>query len=173
MLVVPAKVNPLRSAPAVQAGHRLEMVRLALAGLDGVACDDREIRRSEPSYMILTLASLVRENPGAVLVLVVGADAFVAIDRWHRYRELLEMTNFAVVNRAASGSEELPSWAQGLVPRRRLDRDVPSGQLLQLEMPPCDVSSTEIRRRLAAHEEIAGMVPAAVLSYIQSENLYV
>ncbi len=163
----------MRQAPAVAARHRLEMARIAVSGRQDVVCNDLEIRRREPSYTILTLESLARQHPGAALVLVVGADAFCGLDRWHRYQDILALANIAVVNRGDAEPPALPAWAGCLERRQRLQLSVACGQLLDLRIPPCEVSATEVRRLLANRADVTGMVPPAVLSYIQSNDLYV
>jgi nicotinate-nucleotide adenylyltransferase len=83
---VPAGDPPHRSAPATSAAHRLAMVELAIAGYPGLEVDAREIAREGRSYTVTTLEELRDEDRGRTLALVLGADAFLGLPTWHRWR---------------------------------------------------------------------------------------
>src|SRR5262245_62169867 len=85
---VPAGDPPHRAAPVARAMHRLAMVELAIAGHPGLEVDAREVSRRGRSYTVDTLAALRDEEPRRALALIVGADAFLGLERWHRWREL-------------------------------------------------------------------------------------
>ena len=86
---IPAGTPPHRAMPRTDAVHRLAMVRLAIANNPRFALDDRETQRTGLSYTHDTLASLRAEVGDATpLVLIMGADAFVKLETWHRWREI-------------------------------------------------------------------------------------
>ena len=78
------------------AEHRLAMARLAFAGLDAVQVDDRELRRSGPTYSIDTLRELQAEHPGAQLHLLMGEDQAAGFTRWHAWQEIGALVGPAV-----------------------------------------------------------------------------
>ena len=195
--VLPSRVPPHRSQQPVASGyHRFAMTALAVNGLDGLAASDVELRTPGPSYTADTLTRF-RERSGlspSQIFFITGADAFAEIETWYRYPEVLDLANFVVVSRPGFRSESLrevlpalssrmisatsgesrpanppsPSATAGQARESRLDS--PSIFLVDAETP--DVSSTGIRKRLAAGEPITGLVPAAVERHIVQHGLY-
>ena len=97
--LVPAGDPPHRHVPVASANHRLAMVELAIAGNPGLEVDAREVLRQGPSYTIETLEELRAEDPPRALALIVGADAFLGLPAWHRWRELFDLAHVVVVAR--------------------------------------------------------------------------
>ena len=84
---IPGGTPPHRAAPHSSAQHRVAMVRLAIEDNPLFVLDERETRRDGPSYTFDTLAALRAELGAAQpLVLIMGADAFTAFNRWHRWQ---------------------------------------------------------------------------------------
>lgn len=149
------------------------MIRLAIAGFPRLVCDTREIEREGDSYTVLTLESLREEHPRCRPVLILGRDAFDRLPRWHRWREIRELADIVVVNRPGStdgGSS--PEWLAPHRPVAELNPSAPVGQVVFIRIPPCDVSATELRGHLARGEDVSGMLPEAVFSYIKANDLY-
>ncbi len=96
---IPAGDPPHRAAPVASAMHRLAMVELAVADHPGLEVDAREIHRRGRSYTVETLEELRDEAPARPLALIVGADAFLGLPTWHRWRELFELAHVVVVAR--------------------------------------------------------------------------
>lgn len=143
-------------SPAV---HRLAMCRLAFADLPGVVVDERELRRPGPSYTVDTLAELRALQPGADLLLLLGADQWNALPTWHRWRDVLALATPVVAARPGAMPDAGP---HGAPPRT-------------LPWPPCEVSSTAVRAAAAAGADeaaLARLVPAAVARYIVDHGLY-
>jgi nicotinate-nucleotide adenylyltransferase len=164
----------------IPAKHRLEMVRLAIAPFPYFQLSDIETRREAKSYTIDTVRTLKDTYPpDTQLVFIIGLDAFLALPSWREPERLLENCDFAVVSRAASqfkSLEKLPilgiSDTDSLA---RLDAGqlekyafrLKSGRWLwALSIPPCNVSSQEVRKRLKARQSIENLLPIAVESYI-------
>jgi nicotinate-nucleotide adenylyltransferase len=175
--LMPCALPPHREAPACSAADRCAMVQLAVAGEPHLVCDDRELRRSGPSYTVDSLTELRRElGPARGLCLVMGCDAVLGIATWHRWRELLELAHIVVIAR--------PGWqlpAAGPVARwlrehaldgRHRVRERPAGGILIEELRPLDISSTEIRAMLAAGHSARYLLPDPVLDYIRDHALY-
>jgi nicotinate-nucleotide adenylyltransferase len=173
---VPAALPPHREAPAVSARDRAAMVALAIAGEAGLVCDRRELLRDGPSYTYDTLLSLREElGPDRPLALVMGCDAVQGLCDWHRGDELLDLAHIVVLAR--------PGWtlpAGGavaeLLSARRGDADTllaqPAGTVLTCQLSPQDISSTAIRALLQSGQSARGLVPDAVLAYLQAQHLY-
>lgn len=142
--------------------HRLAMARLAFEGLEQVVVDDREIRRSGPSYTIDTLEALQAEETGAQLVLVLGADQFAAFGQWHRWQDVAALAIIFVAGRArqnwsASQSNACPEL---------------TNRVFGLTLPDLPVSATELRRLAGSGGDISSQVPSAVARYISLHALY-
>ena len=142
--------------PVTPAPVRLEMVRAAVSGLDGVEASSLEIDRGGESYMADTLAALAAMHPGAELMLVVGSDIARGLDTWKRPDELRELATTVVMDRAGrSGGRPPEGWPAQVV-----------------EGPALDISSVDIRARFADGRPVEALVPAAVADVVRSRGLY-
>jgi nicotinate-nucleotide adenylyltransferase len=179
VLVLPSGTPPHRLIqPVASRFHRFAMTALAVTGLSHLIASDLEIGESGPSYTFDTLARVhARGVARSQIFFITGADAFAEIATWSRYPDVLDMANFAVVSRpgqaAADVISSMPALAQRL--RHATDDTAESSSevgLVVVDAPTPDVSSSEIRRRLAAGESIDGLVPDAVRTYIVQHGLY-
>ena len=180
---VPARQPPHRGAPAASAEQRAAMVALAIAGQPHLRCERRELTRSGPSYTVDTLESLRGElGPDTPLVLVLGCDALLGLRSWHRRERLLELAHWLVVARPGWSLPALDAPSDGdafparLLRERRVEAAEltrrPAGGVLSCALTPRDISSTRIRALLQSSASVEGLLPAAVLAYIQSRGLY-
>jgi nicotinate-nucleotide adenylyltransferase len=151
LVFVPAAESPFKiqnhSAPA---GDRLAMLRLAIAGEDRFSVDPLEIERGGVSYSIDTVKMFRNRDPGAELFFLVGEDNADRLTEWHRFEELKKLVYFVVLSR----SEDFQSPEYPVVQRR------------------IEISSTEIRNRVANQESITYLVPESVKHYIEQHQLY-
>lgn len=178
--LVPAHTPVHRPAPQAAAGHRLAMLRLAVAPYPELAVDTSEFDSPRQNYTLWTLQSLRAELPDVALLWIVGEDAFAQLPAWYRWRELFDMAHFVVIGRAGEGpSGTLPEGLQTAVSSRITDDEraltsKPAGLVYRLTLPPQPASSTRIRAALAAGrvDDAAGLLPAAVLAYIARHSLY-
>ena len=158
LLIVPAFANPLKgvdeSAPGPQ--DRLAMVRLAFRDDPRFEVSSVEIDRGGLSYTVDTLETLTGMHPGAELVLLIGIDSLRTMDGWKRPERVRELARLAALARRDDAGDDglLPDGARVVTTRR------------------VDVSSTEIRARLAAGQSIKGFVAESVEEYINTAKLY-
>lgn len=155
---VPAGRPWQKSRQITDGRHREAMVRLAIEGEPKMTLDRTELEREGPSYTLDTVRELQAKEPGATWFLVIGQDQYAGLHTWTNWQELLSRVVLAVANRPGP----LPPVAPEVL--RFPHQSVPLAML--------DVSATEIRRRAAAGQEIASLVPAAVARYIESHGLY-
>ena len=181
--LIPAGVPPHRPPPAASGEHRLAMTVLGCAEFPGLVADGREIGRPGPSYTVTTLQTLHAEDVTRPLALIIGSDAFAGLTSWHRWEQLFTLAHLVVVERPGA-----PSLAQALPPplqeqwERRLTTDPSrlsrqlSGAIVRQGVTPQPISATEIRAALgrgaAARAELRGLLPPAVLAYIDRNQLY-
>jgi len=171
---IPASIPPHRDIPGATAQQRLEMVTIAIAGYPGFDVDDRELRRDTPSYTFDTVKSLQEDNPGRNYCFILGVDAFVGLEKWYRWRDLLDQVHFIIMQRPGwQAPSPLPIWWSE---RRMSDCDKLRGKacggIVEIEVEPNPVSATEIRYGVANNVDISPMVTDAVRNYICSNNLY-
>jgi nicotinate-nucleotide adenylyltransferase len=179
---VPAGDPPHRRVPVASANHRLAMVELAAAGNPGLEVDAREIHRQGPSYTVVTLEELRAEEPLRPLALIVGADAFLGLPAWHRWRELFELAHLVVVARPGVELDiaRAPALRDQWESRRSDDasalRAAPAGAIVTQPVTAHDISATAIRAELArgpaGFDAVRSLLPPAVLAYIERNHLY-
>jgi nicotinate-nucleotide adenylyltransferase len=159
LLVVAGDPWQKTSAGAVTAAHhRVAMTQHAAHGLRGVSVDDREVLRAGPSFTIDTVDQLVRDT-GRRPILLLGADAAAGVRTWHRAEELVASVDVAIVGRTTGSVATTDSLIE-------------TTTVVEVAMPRMDVSSADIRSRLAVGRRVDGMVPAAVIDYIEMHGLY-
>jgi nicotinate-nucleotide adenylyltransferase len=175
--LMPCAVPPHREAPTCSASHRAAMVGLAVAGEPHLACDSRELQRSGKSYTIDSLMDIRRElDADQSLCLVMGCDAVLSIDTWHRWQELLDWVHIVVIARPGWHLPQAGVVAEWLESHRLASVDAlrqrVAGGIIIEELRPLAISSTEIRDLLAAGQSARYLLPEAVLDYIKMHNLY-
>jgi nicotinate-nucleotide adenylyltransferase len=180
-LFVPSHVPPHRpDRPRASGYHRWQMTALAVADTPGWQASDLELVRGGASYTFDTLTALRGQEPTSQFFFITGADAFAEVASWRRYPDVLELAHFVVIARSGTSLDRvrvrLPDLASrmvacgDLVPAACRSAPFPSIFLVSAETP--DVSSTDVRRRVAAGESLAGLVPDAVARYIADHRLY-
>lgn len=138
------------------ANDRLAMVEAAVRGMEGLEASDLEIRRGGDSYTADTLRALADQHPGAELYLVLGADAADALGTWERVDEVKKLARLVVVDRPGSSPAHIP---EGF----RWDK---------VEVPRLEVSSTELRERVADGRPLEFLLPEDVITCVRERNLY-
>jgi len=172
--LIPSARPPHREQPQATPEQRLLMLHLAVRNSDLFAVDDRELQREGASYTIDTLDSLRQEFPASPLYLLLGTDAFLHIQTWHRWQELLGFAHIVVMQRpndVLTMPEPLNSWFQ-----QHLARDAEFGQLAGCIWPivatQLDISATEIRNKIEQGLTPEFLLPDAVIQLISSLGLY-
>lgn len=134
--------------------HRMQMVRLAVEDHPGLEVDDREVRRTGPTYTIDTLESFPATDR---LSLIIGADSAMGILTWHRWEEVVARADVLVVPRPGFSHADVAEILPGTRP---------------LDMEPISVSATTIRQRIRDGEPVTDLVPPPVIEYIRANHLY-
>ncbi len=163
MLFVPTGRPAFKQDRPVTAGKvRLAMVAAAVAGNPAFAVSALEVERPGITYAVDTLRELREELPGVELVFIVGADAALTLPRWHESAELGRLAMFAAATRPGF---ELGEEALRVLRERRFD-------VRPFVVPGIDISSSELRQRVAEGRTIRYLVPEAVREIIEEEQLY-
>ena len=159
------------------------MLELALIEFPQLSLDRREIERGGKSYTVDTLADLRTEMRSRPLALLAGADAFLGLPSWHQWEALFDLAHVVVIPRPGIAlesrlTEPLASqWHKRLTSDAEVLRTTTAGSIYVQPVTAQPISSTAIRAALACGHarsvEFAGLLPAAVMAYIESHHLYV
>lgn len=177
MRLLPSAQPPHRDEPQVSAEHRAAMVALAIDGEPGLVLDDRELRRSGPSWTIETLKE-VRQALGADVSLsfCVGMDSLVNLSSWRQWQELTDWAHLVVAARPGWQMPDKGDVAEWLLTRQSGDpgdvRRQPHGVVFVAELTLLPVAATGLRERLQAGCSVRYLTPDSVVDYIGKHRLY-
>ena len=169
VVFVPAKRSPLKAVlPEAGDEDRVAMLRLAISDNGSFELSDYELKKPGPSYTVETVRYFQRQlGEGTLIYWLIGTDTVEDLPYWYGVTELIDECNLAVMYRGGfkppDFSKFQPAWGADRV--KKMQQNV-------IETPLIDVSSTEIRRRLAAGRDVNGMVSPKVLQYIRDKELY-
>lgn len=138
------------------ADDRFAVVAAAVEGVDGLVASRLEIDRGGESITADTVSELARAHPGASLFLVVGADVAAELSTWKRVHELMGSVELVVVERGGvTGPPDPPGW-----------------KVRRLHIPQLEISSSDLRRRLAEGRNVDFLIPAPAIRCIRARALY-
>ena len=164
VLLVPVGEAPHRRVdPEPGADVRLELTRAAVAGDRLLEASDAETRREGPSFTYRTLELLREEDGDRELWFLMGADAAAHFDEWREPGRVCELARLGIAVRPGTMFDEAEAALDRLGVRERAET---------IRMPEIGVSSTLIRRRVAAGRPIRYLVPDGVVELIEAEALY-
>ncbi len=179
--LIPSQQPVHRAQPGANAVDRLAMLQLAVQGLPWLVVDDCELVRASASYTITTLESFRARFPTRPLIWLIGVDAFLKIQSWHRANELFDFAHFVVLNRPGFAMANVFSATLSDVWQGRVAQDAAvlsselAGRIFLHTVAPQIASSTEIRNMIrsgAPDNALQALLPSAVLSYIRAHGLY-
>jgi nicotinate-nucleotide adenylyltransferase len=163
--------NPWQKARSITAAaHRVAMVQAAIIGESRFVLDRIEVDRSGPSYTLDTVRALAARTPAATpaatpgpgagtqWILIIGQDQYSSLHTWRHWQELLGLVTLAVANRPGDNRQPHPN--------------VGSVKHHMVPLPMLDISSTQVRQRVATGQDITPLVPPAVARYIETHGLY-
>lgn len=166
--LMPTAANPHKpQGPVASDQQRVEMLQLAVADNRPLVVCTLEIDRGGTSYTIDTLTAIVAERPEAELFLLMGADSLADLPNWREPERICQLALPLVAARPGAAPVEFDRLAS-LVSAERLAEI----RAAQFESPVIDISSTDIRDRVAALRSIRYRTPRAVEEYIRAEGLY-
>lgn len=172
--------NPYHRAanpPPASALQRLEMAGLAVAEFPGLSVDPREALQTTPAYTVDTLDGLRAESGATPLLLLLGIDAFVTLPSWRNWTRLFELAHLVLVARPGFSVPHplTPVLEAQWTARVTGDPGLLSagtGRIYCQEVSPQPIAATDIRAILRAGRPPDGLLPAAVVAYIETHSLY-
>jgi nicotinate-nucleotide adenylyltransferase len=179
---IPAAAAPhKKTAHSTPSSHRLEMLRLAVSDNPCFEVCDYELGKDAPSYTVETLRHLKKTNPDSEYYFMVGNELFREIETWKEWRDLFNLSNFAVITRPG-----YPDTDEVRIPLALKNdfsyykekdnvifyKEKNSGLIAISKIRGLEISSTEIRRNVKSGRSIKYLVPPSVEEYILRNNIY-
>ena len=173
---IPCSDPPHRGRTFASAAQRLRMVEAAIDDQDGFVTDDRELTRAGPSYTIDTLLSLREEFSQRPLGLIVGMDAFLGLQTWQRWNEILDVAHIVVAHRPGWKAPDLGPLGEMIneCGTHRVEdlHDELRGRVHIHAVTQLEIASTEIRDLVAAGRDPRFLMPDAVCNSIIETACY-
>lgn len=151
VIFIPAGISPHKlDRPPAPAGLRLQMIADSIRGEKGFAWDDCEIRRPGPSFAIDTVRDFKARHPDTEIFYFIGDDNLASLHTWKDIGQLRELVVFVVLSRGGQ----------------------PPGHGFRTITRPIDISSTDIRNRIARALPVRYLIPDAACQIIAQHQLY-
>lgn len=163
-----ARQSPLKTfTPLANNEDRMAMLNLAVSQYENFVACDCELHMPEPSYSIKTIEKFRHDFPSAELFWLVGADSVNELSNWYRIKDIIDTVNIAVMYRSGYPKPLFSPYSDLLGSDRvqKLNTNV-------IKTPQIDLSSTEIRSRVAQHLPVQNLVGEKVAEYIRKKRLY-
>lgn len=169
VIFIPAKCSPLKGfLPHAGDEDRLRMIELAIQEDAAFAVNDCELRRPAPSYTLDTVRQFQADyGPETSVYWLLGADSVNDLVYWYGIDQLLDLCNLAVMVRGGYNAPAFDRYAS-LWGTHRIEKLRQNA----VETPSIDISSTEIRERLATGADVGDMLAPDVINYIHQHRLY-
>ena len=169
VIFIPAGQSPHKNLLPIASGeHRIEMIRLAIAGHHKFCLSDCELKRPQPSYTLDTIMDFrSRYGTNTRIYVLIGADMLHDLDKWYCICDLIDACNLSVMLRGGTEEPDFDRFEKTLGHQRveKLKADM-------ISTPLIDISSSEIRQKLAEGADVNDMLDADVLAYIRKNRLY-
>jgi len=198
ILLIPTNIPPHKASPNISAAHRATMVELACEQHPCFSCDQRELTRRGHSYTIDTLQALAAEYPQQRLFFIIGLDSLLTFTTWHHYQKILRLCHLVVNTRPNYQLDSLNDETKALLAQHQCSdisalKNKPSGGIIfvpQQQQQSDDfrtrnngkselkgkinlnISSTDIRARLAKQSNCQHLLAEPVLAFINKNKLY-
>lgn len=165
LIFIPTHVPPHKSGDGLVSGeHRINMLSLALSGLDYCSVSDIEFRREGKSYTYDTVCELKKIYPDDEFFLIVGADQYFDFQKWYRADDLLRQVT------VCSAARENNQYRQMLEYK---SKHYNMQNTVVCNFDVTEISSSKIRNMISTGQSVTEFVPDSVLRYIKENNLYV
>lgn len=162
ILFIPAYKPPHKEFDDTMSNHRFQMVKLAVSGEGFFGISNIEFQNEKFSYTSVTIQELYkRYKIDGKIGFIIGFDAFREITEWYEADKLKDLVHFIVFPR----ENEIDKDRLALLHYKGYKYTIAN-------MPPIDLSSTELREKLESGQSVSGSVPPTVLEYIRENGLY-
>ena len=147
--------------------QRLEMLSLAIKEFPSLEIDTREIDRGGSSYMIETLAEIVKEFKDSSICLIIGMDSFINFKTWKKWDEFAKLVHLIILPRSTNQypQKSLDTFDIAL-DKNHLNKKT-SGLLYFSNSELIDISSSDIRGKIASNQNLDGLTPSSIINILQ------
>lgn len=164
--IMPAHISPFKiDTKVLDKEHRKKIIELSIADNPHFVMDPREIDSDSISYTYLTLSDMKANNSEDELFFILGADSLKTIKNWRNPQIIFDNATVLAAVRDNDDIDDLKCYADEL-------KALFNGIVGFIKTPTYDVSSTDIRRRIASGESVRYMICDAAIEYITDNNLY-
>lgn len=157
--------HKLNDAALLSENLRYIMVNLAIEGNEGFDISDYEIKKKGFSFTYETLKYFSEIYKDSKLYFISGADCLINIYKWKNVADIFKRATLVVFNRPGFSKEDI------MTQKKRVEEDFQT-EIIFLDVEPLDISSTDIRKAIKNHDEIADIIPKSVMNFIKEHNLY-
>ena len=166
VLFIPSKNPPHKTKPEdITEQQRIDMIQLAIQENPHFALSTIEMEREGMTYTADTMTILKEQNPDIEYYFIIGADSLFLMHKWYQPQVIFDNCTVAAANRDHADKVALTKQIQLL--KKQFDANI-----ILIDMPTVQVSSCNIRERVAARKSIRYYLPGSVLEYIESKHLY-
>ena len=147
--------------------ERLKMLSLAIKEFPSLEIDTREIDRGGSSFMIDTLIELLEEYKENNICLIIGMDSFISFKTWKKWDQFANLVHLIVLPRNSGQPSQNSLDTFELAIDKNDLKIKPNGLLYFSNSELIDISSTDIRDRIASNQNLDGLMPSSVINFLQ------
>ena len=167
LFLLPCCVPVHKNSLHYSSKQRLEMLSLAIKEFPSLEIDTREIDRGGSSYMIETLAEIVKEFKDSTICLIIGMDSFINFKTWKKWDEFAKLIHLIILPRNTNQhpQKSLDTFDIAL-DKNHLNKKT-SGLLYFSNSELIDISSSDIRGKIASNQNLDGLTPSSIINILQ------
>jgi nicotinate-nucleotide adenylyltransferase len=147
--------------------QRLEMLSLAIKEFPSLEIDTREIDRGGSSYMIETLAEIVKEFKDSTICLIIGMDSFVSFKTWKKWDKFAKLIHLIILPRSTNQNPQKSLDTFDIALDKNHLNNKTSGLLYFSNSELIDISSSDIRGKIASNQNLDGLTPSSIINILQ------
>ncbi len=169
VVFIPARRSPHKELfPSAGNKARLDMISIAISAENTFQVSDCELNRPDPSYTIDTIRFFRQTYPDDTqFYWLIGADMLAELPKWHKICNIIDECDLSVMDRGGVDAPDITAL-EGLIGSERAEKLRKN----MISTPLEEVSSTEIRAKLARGQDVSELLDAGVLTYIRENRLY-
>ena len=176
--LIPTYISPTDKSYHADYQHRLNMVSIiASSEKNNFIADNIEIVKEGISYTYETIKIIKEYRKCSNIYLILGLDAFLNIETWYRYNDLLEETKIIVLNRPNIDINLIKNMSSKIQNKITNKKDIfintKDSKIFLYTSSSINISSTQIRRLIIAQKDTSKLIPGSIASYIRRNNLYI
>ena len=167
LFLLPCCVPVHKNSLHYSSKQRLEMLSLAIKEFPSLEIDTREIDRGGSSYMIETLAEIVKEFKDSTICLIIGMDSFINFKTWKKWDEFAKLVHLIILPRNTNQHPQKSLDTFDIALDKNHLNNKTSGLLYFSNSELIDISSSDIRGKIASNQNLDGLTPSSIINILQ------